>query len=106
MSEETGPKVISQDEVRSMMFAGIADDINELENDLLPQLGHSQTKRLFIAVTKYPAEEVTFSDSESALRQAYTISKRLKDTLVAAATDVVIEGLIQKQIDQNGGSNV
>lgn len=97
---EEQDKVLPKGKVVATLEAVVDENIRELENELLPKLGHGEVKRLFIAVSKYPKYETDFSNEQNpALIRAYSASKELKDALVGLATEVVIERIIKQQME-------
>ena len=94
------PKIVTQEEVISRISVDIAEVTASLE-ELMPQLGHSEAKRLFLASTKYPLEHSEMEGESDAFRRAYGYSKNVKDALVALGVEVVIEQMLRQQQEQN-----
>lgn len=100
------PKIVEQIEVVSRLQDDINVAFSTIEN-YLPQIGHSEAKRLFLAATKYPCEMTDFSGESEAMIRLYSASKNVKDALVAMGVEVVITQMIENQ--QRGeaqGNNV
>lgn len=99
------PKVVEQIEVVSRL----QDDINlafSTIEEFLPQIGHSEAKRLFLAATKYPCEHSDFSGESEAMIRLYSASKNVKDALVAMGVEVVITQIIENQRAGEAQGNV
>jgi regulatory protein YycH of two-component signal transduction system YycFG len=97
-------KVLPKEKVVPQLEAEFDSYIYDLENNLLPNLKHGEVKRLFMAVAKYPKEVADFSqESNLDLIRAFSVSKAAKDTLVGLATEVVIERLINRQMEEQAG---
>ena len=94
-------KIVNKDEIVRMTEQGIKDDIDDLENNVFPLLKHGEKTRLFLAEIKYPLEEIDFED-EPEMQRANIILRRLKDSLVALGTEVVIDQLLS---DNNKGES-
>jgi hypothetical protein len=90
------PKIVSQLEVVSRLENDINLAISTIE-ELLPQLKHGESKRLFLAATKYPMEDTDFSGESEALIRSFSASKNVKDALVAMGVEVVIKQIIEQQ---------
>lgn len=95
------PKIVSQLEVVSRLDAEIDAAFATIEEHL-PQLGHSEAKRLFLAATKYPKHDYDFSGEQEAFIRCYSASKNVKDSLVGMGVEVVIEKLIENQRQAQG----
>lgn len=99
---------ITKEETISGLETQYNQAMYDLEHEFLPQLGHSEAKRLLIAAQKYPAIESDFTqEPNQALRQAYNACKTVTDVKVALGVEVVIEKLagdIQKVKPINEGS--
>lgn len=92
-------KVLPKETVVANLEADFDNYIYDLEHNLLPNLGHGEAKRLFMAVAKYPKIETDFSTEPNLdLIRAYSVSKAAKDALVGLATEVVIERMIKAQM--------
>lgn len=94
------PKIVDQVEV----VTRLQDDINiafATVEEFLPQIGHSEAKRLFLAATKYPCEIADFSNESEAMIRLFSASKNVNDALVAMGVEVVITQMIENQQKQN-----
>ena len=84
-------KELSKDEV----VEGLSDQINQalydLEYNLFPNLGHSETKRLLLASKRYPMIETDFSGESDDMKRAFSACKIINDAQVALGVEVVIE---------------
>lgn len=89
---------ITPDQVMSALEAQHIDSLNELE-ETLPNLGHSQAKRLLLAAMRYPIQEETFE--EETLIKAFSACKRLIDVNVAMGTEIVIENMVKNHKENN-----
>jgi protein-disulfide isomerase len=91
-------KVLPKAAVVSTLDAVFDENVQDLEENLLPHLKHGEIKRLYVATLKYPKELEVFSvanrDSEYLIR-AFAAARRAKDALVGLATEVVIERMIK-----------
>lgn len=96
------PKVVPQQEVVARIQAELDAANYELENIFLPQLGHSEAKRLLVAIHKYPQEVADFSKEKEAMVRAFSLSKRAKDYLIAMGVEVVIEKMLRQQQEARG----
>lgn len=94
------PKIVSQEEVLSNLQDQINQSLYDLENTLLPQLGHSQAKRLLMAAAAYPMKVEDFSKESEAMIRAYSALKTVTDALVALGTEVALQGIIESQMGQ------
>ena len=99
------PKIVTQEEVISRISVDIAEVTASIE-ELLPQLGHSEAKRLFLASTKYPLEHSEMAGESDAFKRAYGYSKNVKDALVALGVEVVIEQMLRQQQEANNSAPV
>lgn len=97
------PKIVDQVEVVSRLQADIDLAFATIE-ELLPQIGHSEAKRLFLAATKYPCEIADFSKESEAMIRLFSASKNVNDALVAMGVEVVITQMIENQ--QKAQNNV
>lgn len=101
-------KEISQEEVVSHLQDQIHQAKYDLEHVFLPQLGHSEAKRLLLAAMSYPMHDKAFdpkTDGE-AMVKAYSACKAISDALVALGVEVVIHQMVenQKNFSEGGGN--
>jgi hypothetical protein len=104
INENGEKKELSREEATEALQAEILDALNEV-NNLLPELGHSEAKRLLLAMLSYPLETQDFSDAKEALRKAYSASKRSKDAMIALGVEVTLENMIKQQFEAQEGEN-
>lgn len=93
MSEKPVLNVVPQDEVISRLQHQLEQSYAELE-ELMPQLGHSEVKRLHLATARYPHEVKDFSKEPEAMIRAYSANKRISDVLVALGVETVIKEML------------
>lgn len=98
MEQNNEPKIVSQEEVLTHLQDQINQSLYDLENSLLPQLGHSQAKRLLMAAASYPMKVEDFSKDSEAMIKAYSAIKTVTDALVALGTEVALQGIIESQM--------
>jgi hypothetical protein len=86
----------------SMVESQIKESLEQLE-ELLPQLGHSQSKRLLLAAMRYPMTEESFSEEADGqvMILAFSATKRVTDALVALGVETVIEQMVSNQMKEN-----
>lgn len=86
----------------SMVESQIKESLEQLE-ELLPQLGHSQSKRLLLAAMRYPMVEETFDEGVDgqSMVLAFSATKRVTDALVALGVETVIEQMVANQKQEN-----
>lgn len=86
----------------SMVESQIKESLEQLE-ELLPQLGHSQSKRLLLAAMRYPMTEESFDEAVegSDMIKAFSATKRVTDALVALGVETVIEQMVANQMKEN-----
>ena len=99
MSEQQKKEITSEDAI-SYLEAQVNQSRYDLENTLLPQLGHSEAKRLLLAAMQYPLKEVNMSDETVPMIKAYSACKVCIDALVAVGTELVLKELAQRQDEQ------
>lgn len=98
-------KVVHKEEIMRVTEEGVKADIAILENEIFPLLNYREKTRLLLAEIKYPLIEVEFDDDEPLLREANIIMRRLKDSLVAMGTEVVIDELLTKHAEGENNGN-
>lgn len=86
-------KIVSKAEVTETLVRGIIGDQEEFKN-LRSTLRHGQKDRLMEAMASYPLVETEFDSTEPELRIAFTVWKRISDSLVALGTEAAIEGIL------------
>jgi len=91
-------KIISRQEVQQKMRENLAID-RQYFNELKAHLKHGQKDRLLEAMAAYPMEDIHF-ENEPELETANIVSKRISDTLVAIATEVVVQSMIEESVRQ------
>ena len=96
---ETEKKIISQEQVQSEMFKNLQNDQNHFE-EIIQVLKHGQKERLLVAMSKYPILDLHF-ESEPELESANLVSKRISDTLVAIATEHVVQSMVKESVLQS-----
>lgn len=105
MINELGEKKeITKEEAVNAMQTEILNSIQEL-NNLLPDLGHGEAKRLLIAAISYPLMEEDFSGEQESMRKAFSATKRITDAKVALGVEVTLEAMIKEQMEQQSGEN-
>lgn len=95
---------LSTDQVQELLQGQIKDDLDALEA-LLPELGHSQAKRLLLSSAAYPMRDDSdkyFKDEEI---KAFSALKRLKDATVAFGVEVVLEQIAKSTFKNKEGQN-
>lgn len=97
-------KIISKAEVTENLVRSIISDQEEFRN-ARSVLRHGQKDRLMEAMACYPLLDETFDSSESELRSALTIWKRISDSLVALGTEAAIEGIINGLVNNQQQNN-
>jgi hypothetical protein len=85
MSEkiELGPK-----EAISFLESQVNQAIYDLEENLLPNLGHGEKHRLISAMIRYPTLEADFSNDSEYLIKAYSAVKVCLDTNIALGLEL------------------
>lgn len=109
MINENGEKQeLTREEATNALQADILDSIKEV-NDLLPELGHGEAKRLLLAALSYPLETQDFSSDKQELRTAYSAVKRITDAMIALGVEVTLEAMLKQQLEtqqnENGENN-
>lgn len=99
------PQIIEQAEVISRLQSDIETSFATIEH-YLPQIGHSEAKRLFLAATKYPSEVADFSTESEAMIRLFSASKTVKDALVAMGVEVVITKMLENQYKAQQGEEI
>lgn len=99
------PQIVPQIEVVNRLEADIQAAFATIEEHL-PNLGHSEAKRLFLAATKYPVEDTDFSGEKEEMIRCFSASKNVKDALVALGVEVVIKQIIEQQQKAQGNAPV
>lgn len=97
---ENEPKIMEGEEVQSHIQDQINQSLYDLQQ-LLPQLGHSQAKRLLMAAVEYPMKEANFKDDTDAMIRAYSAVKTITDALVALGVEVALQGMLENQAKLN-----
>lgn len=97
---------ITMEQFVEAQTSSIESDLLLLDS-LIDQMGHSQAKRLLKAELWYPIKEDSVEGMEDIMKTAILTSRRLKDNLVALATESVLQknlGLLKEesQEDSNG----
>ena len=100
---ENAGRVVSKAEVTETLVRNIASDQVDFRNSI-STLTHGQKNRLIEAMISYPLIDNDFDSSESELRTALTIYKRISDSLVALGTEAAIEGILAS-FSQNQQNN-
>lgn len=90
---------ITKEEAQNALHAEILDSLKEV-NDLLPDLGHGEAKRLLLAALSYPLETQDFSTEKDAMKRAYSASKRIKDAMIALGVEVTLEAMLKQQMEE------
>lgn len=93
--EDALKKELSKEDILNSLEAQINQALYDLENEFLPQLGHSETKRLLMAEKKYPMINTDFSGESNAMKQAFSACKVINDAQVALGVEVVIEQMVK-----------
>lgn len=101
---------MNQNPTVGLVESQIKEALEELET-LLPDLGHSQSKRLLLAAMRYPMEEAQFDQNVDGdtLVKAYSATKRITDSLVALGVETVIEQMVathKAELENTGEANV
>lgn len=91
-------KTVSQEDSKSFLEAQVFQAKYDLEHNLLPQLGHSQAKRLLIAIASYPQSEMDFSSEPEAMVKAFSALKICNDAQVALGTELVLQQMYEEQL--------
>lgn len=81
---ELGPE-----DALSYLEAQVNQAIYDLEQNLLPALGHSEAKRLLSAIVRYPTLEADFSADKPEMAKAYSALKICFDTNVALGLEII-----------------
>ena len=98
-------KPITMEQYVNELGTQIQSDLEELDG-LIDQMGHSQAKRLLRAELWYPLREDSVDGMEDIMRTAILTSRRLKDSLVALATESVLQknlGIEQQSMEDLNG---
>jgi hypothetical protein len=98
-------KPITMEQYVNELGTQIQSDLEELDG-LIDQMGHSQAKRLLRAELWYPLREDPVDGMEDIMRTAILTSRRLKDSLVALATESVLQknlGIEQQLMEDSNG---
>lgn len=99
ISENGEKKELTKEEAVNALQQDILDSTQEL-NDLLPELGHGEAKRLLLASISYPLMEEDFSTESEAMIKAFSATKRITDAKVALGVEVTLEAMIKQQFEQ------
>jgi hypothetical protein len=96
---------MSQDEVMSAIESNIKGSQIELK-DHLKLLKHGHKERLLVAISEYPIVDLDVTGEEKAFQDAYACLKRIQDSQVALAVEVVIQQMARNhgisQEEKNG----
>lgn len=103
MSNIEKPELTKEDLTNGLQVE-ILDSLKEV-NDLLPELGHGEAKRLLLATLSYPLEVQDFSSEKEDMRKAYSATKRIKDAMIALGVQVTLENMVNKQLDEQNAEN-
>ena len=103
--ETKDPKIIQKQEVMEMMQRNFLNDVEEFDQ-LKSTLKHGQKDRLLSAIIRYPLVDTEFDQEEVELRQAFSLAKRISDTLVAQGVEIVVESLLNQKTASQGEENV
>lgn len=91
---------ISKEEALDALQTDLLNSLQEV-NELLPNLGHGEAKRLLIAALSYPLAEEDFSqDLNQDLRKAYNASKRVTDAKIALGVEVTLEAMLKQKVEE------
>ena len=93
---DTEKREITKEEANDALQVEILNSLKEV-NDLLPELGHGEAKRLLLATLSYPLETQDFSGEKTAMRVAYSATKRIKDAMIALGVEVTLSNMIKQQ---------
>lgn len=91
-------KDITKEEMEGALQNEILDNLKEV-NDLLPELGHGEAKRLLLATLSYPLEDQSFEDESFAMKRAFSATKRTKDAMIALGVQVTLENMLKQQTE-------
>lgn len=98
--ETLDKKDITKEEALGALQGEILESLKEV-NDLLPELGHGEAKRLLMATLSYPLEVHDYSLEKDSMKLAYSATKRLKDAMIALGVEVTLENMVRKQVESN-----
>lgn len=91
-------KIISPQEVQNKLVENLKNDQQYL-SEVISHLKHGQKERLINAMASYPLTQIDFDD-EPELQQANLITRRISDTIVAIATEHVVQSMVAESIRQ------
>jgi hypothetical protein len=109
INDEGEKKQLTKDEAEAGLQIEILDSLKEV-NDLLPELGHGEAKRLLLATLSYPLETQDFVDETVPMKKAYSACKRITDAMIALGVEVTLETMLKQQMEaqsneENGENN-
>lgn len=103
MINENGEKrELTKEEATDALQSEILNSTQEL-NDLLPDLGHGEAKRLLIASIQYPLVDENFQGESEEMRKAYSATKRITDAKIALGVEVTLEAMLKEQLEAQKG---
>lgn len=103
--ENNQQKIIEKQQVMEMMQRNFLNDVEEFDQ-LKSTLKHGQKDRLLSAIIRYPLVDTEFEEEETQLRQAFSLAKRISDTLVAQGVEIVVDSLLNQKPASQGEENV
>ena len=89
---------ITKEEAQEALQSEILNSLKEV-NDLLPELGHGEAKRLLLASLSYPLETQDFSSESVDMAKAYSATKRITDAMIAIGVEVSIESMLKQALE-------